>query len=670
MSNKSPIFNDSTMNSVLVKLAHFNPTYVDEYGHQVLDYLLLDTLANYDTLFKATPSGVRSVIQEIFKLEFDETEIVMSVRRLARKSIVECTENEDRFEYPEFSLKPEYQKKIHKNLAEIRELENDVIEEWKNELIHKYPGESVITQNVVSIVENLHIFISRMLLRHGIESVALLYPDSEKAQGWLNLVKDSIFENIPKIEPFVDTIIRIEVPNFFRKDDDKRKAYISSLFNSSFYWHLIQVDEKCSRLLKNVTKGQRLYLDNNVLFSLIGFHGATVLKAVHNLLRLAAELGYDLWVTTKTIDEFHNSLDWQLKEQNKKPPLPCELVRIAVENLEPDNFLTVYWKEFVETGIAITEFISEKSHIDAILDAFQIQVTNKFRNDIENSKKLAQEESLLRQVCGDFINENIVEHDAFHRIFIGKIRKGHKHHFREAVAWFLTHDSKLPKYGRFARKGQNYLPFCITTDQWIQINRPLLTRTLNEKEYDESFHILITQPFLRTLVPFHSLENTYQQILGKLSKYKNMSPELALEIVTDNHFAISIACEENDSEVEKQFENKFVDLASDFKERNIELERNVQQSSDKIISLGKELSKLQEGIIIFEKQNKTLKNSLSQLSEKHDSEQKSLQEKEDFRIKFETLKGNIKSWGFFLVLLLVGSLLIWFHSALIDKSFG
>ncbi|MEK0336500.1 MAG: hypothetical protein QQN41_03585 [Nitrosopumilus sp.] len=675
-------------------LAQFNPTYKDEYGHQVLDYLVLDALATYDTLFPVTPTGIKSYIKDVFKLDFDESEIVTSAKRLANKKIINYKESKDRFEYPDFNIKPEYQQKIQKNLAYIQQLENDVIENWKQELIQKYQNQSLINDKIEAIVENLHFFVSKMFLRHGIESVSLLYPDSSKTQGWLNQIKDSILEEIPPIDPFVDVIVKIEVPNFFKISDEKRKTYISSLFNSSFYWHLIQVDENCSRLLKEVTKGQRLYLDNNILFSLVAFHGASVLKSVHNLLKFAKELGYDIWVTTKTIDEFHNSLNWKLKEYRKRQPIPRELARIAAENLDRDNFIVYYWQEFVKTGISIEEFISEKSHIEAILEAFQIEVTNKFRKDIENSTELVQEESLLRQACGESLNENIVQHDAFHRILISKIRKGHKHHFRDAVAWFLTHDSKLPRFGRFARKGANYLPFCITTDQWIQINRPLLARTSNKKEYEESFHTLITQPFLRTMIPTYSLENAYHHILAKLAKYKKMSPKLALEIIADNHFVVSMALEEDEYKIEEKIENKFVDLADKLKEKNINLEKNVQHSSEELIALRKKLSQIEGIVTKFGKQNKLFENKVKELEKNLKTEQeeresskekipklseliveeksktsKAIEQAQNNENKFQHLKGQNIRWGIFIPLFLFGSIIIWLHSDFVNWQF-
>lgn len=163
-----------------------------------------------------------------------------------------------------------------------------------------------------------------------------------------------------------------------------------------------------------------------------------------------------------------------MAELKGKLPVPSELARIATQNLEPNSFLTCYWNDFANNGTSIEEFVSEKSHLENILQGLGIETTNEFRDDIEASQDLLDEEATLCLSTGEH-NAHIIEHDAFHRLFISKIRGGPKYHFSEAIAWFLTHDSKLPVYDRVARKKEVGLPFCITTDQWVQVNRPLLT---------------------------------------------------------------------------------------------------------------------------------------------------------------------------------------------------
>lgn len=637
----------------IFRLAHFDPTCQDQYGNQVIDYLVLDSLA----AFGQSPVNalqIRKRIKETFRLDFEESEINKSGKRLGQREGIKYKEGEQ-FQRPIFQILPQIEQKIANNLVQIQELENEVIEDWKEELFSKYKEYPVVKDNVNRIVSNLQFFTSRMFIRHGIQCVALLYPEKRKVKQWVESIESSIIEILPKIDPFIDAVIKLEIPNFFKKPDAKRKIYITSLFNSSFFWHLVQVDEKCSKLLQKVTKGQQLYLDNNILYSLVGLHGANMLQSVHSMLKLGRMLGYEFHVTTKSIDEFHESLKWQMKEINQKPPIPSELAKIAVKNLEKDSFLTSYWNEFVKNGISIEEFVVEKSHLEDILHGFDISKTSKYREDIEDSPELLNEKSILRSIAAPEISEHIIEHDAFHRVFIKKIRRVPKYHFYEAVAWFLTHDNKLPVYDKVARKGQSFLPFCITSDQWIQINRPLLTRTANQKEYEESFHVLVTQPFLRTMVPALSLDEIYNKVLGKLARYKNMNPELAVNIVTDRHFMFTMPSEDDEEQIKEKIDSKLVDIANQLQSKKKTLEKDVQGLEKKIGNVEK---LLEENNRKYQEQIKALEKSFENEKKKRETVEK---ESENIEKKFKIFKISLRNWIIFFGVLGLTSLFLWLH---------
>ena len=258
---------DEKIKQSIIKLAYFNPTVKDDYCNQVIDYLVLDSLANYGPLLQVTASQVKISIKDIFHLDFEDDEINASAKRLGLKGMIKYDEGtldeKRKGEKPTFQILTETEEKIKTNISKIQDLEIEVIEEWKQDILNKYNEYPTVKENIDLIADNLQLFISKLLIRHGVECVALLYPKEKKAQGWLSSTKNDILDDLPNINSFIDTIMKFEIPNFFKSDEPKRKYYISNVFNSSFFWHLIQVDEKCSNLLRQVTKGQKLFLDNN-----------------------------------------------------------------------------------------------------------------------------------------------------------------------------------------------------------------------------------------------------------------------------------------------------------------------------------------------------------------------------------------------------------------------
>lgn len=603
MKDKIHNLNEKDLVSSISRLSYFSPTTTDDYGNQIIDYLLLDSLSDFESTI-ITPKEVKNNINNNLLVTFEEDEIVSSARRLAQKKLIKVIEPQKRFDKPKIQILKKAEELMSSNKIDLNKLEQEVFETWKSEVKQKYDNHKDITDNINDLVDILQKFTSKMFVKHGVETVSLLYPGESKIKSWLNEDTKQFIEDIqPNTNPFFDNIIKIEIPRFFKSVDAKRNQYISNLFNSSFYWHLIQVDDKCSRLLQKVTKGQQLFLDNNILYSLVGLHGKDALESGHSMLKFANNLGYILVVSTKTVDEFQNTLKWHLNEAREKPPVSASLAKIALDELGEDNFITAYWKELVEKGISLEEFIAELSYLDDILDGLGIGISNKYRKDIEVSEELKDEMSLLRKSCGDHININIIEHDAFHRILITKIRKGFKYNFNEAKAWFLTHDHKLPQYSKHARKGKDHLPFCITTNEWIQINRPLLTRTKTQDEFEASFHRLVTQSYVRSMLPTIPLDKAYNKILGKLERFKGMTADAASRIASDTHFMISILNIDDDKELEEKIENRLLDLNKELRQQNeiLILEKKAQESKaerleNKVENLSSELNETREAI--------------------------------------------------------------------------
>lgn len=294
-----------------------------------------------------------------------------------------------------------------------------------------------------------------------------------------------------------------------------------------------------------------------------------------------------------------------------------------------------------------------------VLEGLGIKETNEFRGDIEGSEELQDEESILRSSTGEF-REPIVAHDAFHRVFINKVRKEPKYHFSQAVAWFLTNDRKLPVYDRAARKGKPCLPFCITGDQWVQVNRPLLTRTTNQTEYQESLYALLTRPFIRSMLPVSPMEKAYGEVLGRLARYKQMNPQLALNITADKHFMVTVASETDEQKIEEKIDSAIVDIANQLQKERETLTKSIEEKDLTLKELEGRVSavegELRERETEHEKQNEELSGKL-----KGERSRRGIAEGEVENLKelLGTFKANVIRWSGFVGGLILTSFILW-----------
>lgn len=660
-----------SVDPVILRLAHFDPNCKDSYGNQVLDHLLVSALVSFGNI-PVSANELKPHLIQTYRVEFEVEEINAAGRRLSKRGLVEIVKPSSS-ENPAFLLSEEEAIRVKNVVKRIADVEQEVINDWKKQLLEKYQEVTVIQEHIEEIVHAFKTFLSRMIRRHAVECVSILYPDDSRAQSWLSEATRSIVVELPSIEPLVDAIVRLELPNFLENITPKRRVYISSILNASFFWHLIQIDETCSKLLQKATAGQRLYLDNNVLFSLSGLHGPDRLKSEHKLIELAQTLGYDIWATSKTVEEYQHSLQWQLNDFRKRVPLPSSLAAIAVKQLGDSSFVTSFWKKQVESGTTIDAFVADNTNIEQLLDGLGVKITSKFHKEINDSEEIREQESHLRKLVPD-LNEHVIEHDAFHRVFIRKIRKKPRYSYSDAVAWFLTHDSKLPVFGRIARKGNKQLPFCITTDQWIQINRPLLPRYDDPEQFESMFYDIVTQPFLRSITSTFSLESAYREVLERLGRYKDMTPELALKVTTDRTFMIGQAILERDHQVDLEtIDNQIVTAAHEFQLDNVQLQQQVTELSSRIVKIEESLGaakNLKESLIANSKLSAgklkrkldyvtTSKNEATRKASFLEGKSKKIEiENEELSNQINRLKGLVK-WGTAVVILLLLTFGLW-----------
>lgn len=569
--------------------AMFLPNAEDQYGNQILDHLILEALATIPPSTFSNPFEIKNLIRQLFKINYEEEEILGAAKRLKRKGRVNITYPHNRTEKPNIQIEEETAQKVSENVVSVRALEAEVFDLWRSQLKSKYGIDHGRKDKIESIIDGLKMFLGKLSIIHGKEAVSILYPDNQKAKNWVSSIKDSVLSSIDSIEDSVKAYLYVEIPSFFENADSSRRLYINNLFNSSFLWHLIQIDEQCSNLVRNVTSGQTLILDNNILYNLIGLDGKEMLRSIHALLGIAAKLGYKLAVTAKTIEEFHESLDFHLKKLHQKPPYPRELAKVAAEVLKADSVISVYWDEFAQTGISIEEFISEKILLDPILEKLSIRVINKYHRDIDESEELTEEMAILSRFCPEHTNDFVIEHDAFHKILIKKLRKGEKFKFSDAKFWFLTNDTKLPRYAIESSRGRTgRIPFCITTSQFVQTNRPLLARTNNSEEFEESFHHLVTRPYLRTMLQHFQFTKISERVLDRLARYDDLDPKFAFKIATNHLFLKQISPDSSVEIIDDKIQHELSDIADSLREEKKEIERKLNAESKKRLEVEKE----------------------------------------------------------------------------------
>lgn len=534
---------EEELSEALKRLCFFAPTGSGAYVRELHEFIALQAFSMLPPKELSAREVYRKAIETIGN-RFEFEEVLGAISRLVIKGSVHCTT--ERHVEPEarFRLTQESRTKVLDQVNAEKQLEREVLSNWKSSINRKYP--SLKSEQLDQLTSDLKIFSYRLLSQHSVETLQLYYGDDEALTTLLKNLENQNLSDIWENAASDYVAIRIqEVTGFFREADEKRKQYIASLMHSIFLLQLTQLDPMCARIVSGTLSGATVYLDTNFVFRLVGLQGPDLYLASKKLAEISQKLGFRLAISPQTISEYQHTLGDFLKEIKGRPVITSQLASIALEATSDEDFITAYWNEVKKKGTYVdpTTFYEYYQYLEHILEPMNITVHHEFHDEIlQRDEDLAIEESLLRQVmqdrnmkAADRVSPHVLKHDAYHRLLVLRHRRDLTQEiFANSAAWFLTCDTKLPPYDRLARNrenSRNKLPFCATSGQWLQTLRPY---TPENGTFDVAQVDLIVSPLLRAYQrpPSHIINN----VMSRLSASSNYSLPAVSAMLLDKQF--------------------------------------------------------------------------------------------------------------------------------------
>lgn len=583
---------EKQLREAIRRLCHFVPV-GSNLAPALHDFLVQHAVASLGT----TPCSIDQVkdsLQTVFNLDFEMEEIRAAVQRLVDARVflrsTEETWNIDIRKYEELA----------KSIEESKSFERKIIDDWSGVIKQKYPALS--DDELQAMEQDLMVYAAKVFVRHGAECVALIYAGDNEVERFITVMEqeEDVFASLPRRSPIVHDARIIELPAFFREASLDRKKYIAELLDCTFILHMLHVDESCSRIMQTQFQDQTLYIDTNFLYRLLGLQGPTHHKAAKRLVEISQQLGCILVVSTKTGAEMQSSLENAAK-QLKAHPLPSDLANVGAKYTTEENFVTAYWRKYAETGIGIDDFFEMYLHLEDLLKEYSIEVRNTLCQEIQEDPELQEQISKINSAMdyyGYYKPSRNAEHDAFHRLLIKRLRQKEPRYWTEARFWFLTCDTALPKFDRFARRKPADISFCMLPDHWIQVIRPLLPRT---PDFDAVFSDLLASPYLRSYGSLPS--DIAQKILARIAQFHEHSPELSIRILTDRHVSEALRQTVDEEEQVQIIDNATAQAAEKFRLEKEQAEAKLMETMaerEDLVEQRKDLSgKLQSEQIKF-----------------------------------------------------------------------
>lgn len=533
-------------------------------AREAIDDLVLACLAEAGG--KAT--SIKDLVQiagTLFTVDLHEAEVARSLDDLQKSQAVDQVDGS-------FQLSSTERTRLDTVAAESANVHQRAMADWREYLVDGWPNLTPVELD--QLEGDLQAFLRQVLYRQGAEAAVLLYPDLPKAQKLYDEVEEMGLDFLPKADGQIREIRSAALSHFIRRPTDSQRLWLGQQLNTTYFWRMLSIDPEGARLVRDLATGQRVYLDTNVIYRLLGVQGPRYVRPAETIVKTTQEVGYECCVTPWTVKEFRNSLK-RAAEFVKMYPLPSsEYADLLAEATSDDDFVTSYWRHVKEdSGLRLEDFVARHEEVEANLEQFGVKVRSDGCTAVEQRKdEIADEVGVLSNVLhGKTRYPGPIEHDVKHRLLIRQLRGSGDRRFANAGFWFLTFDSVLPRYDVHARRHDgSTLSFCVSGGAWFQIVEALRPKSEDDLQLLAD---LLASPYVRYRRKLS--KETAQAIAARVQLHKGGDPKLAARIMMNSAFAAEIEEAASEEQIEK-IDNAIVAAAHQAQEAA----RQAQQEAD------------------------------------------------------------------------------------------
>jgi hypothetical protein len=512
---------DSTAdNGVVRRLGQYRPFEGAGAGaREAQEDLVLAALAERDGPCRGLEQ-CQEDIAVLFGIKLDRMEVARAVRELEREERVTTS--------GAVALTSTEAQRLRSIAEETAQVEAAAIREWR-ELV-KGRWTSIDDKSLDRLENELDLYLRTVFRRHGAEAALILYPDDPRAANLFSALEEQGFDFLPHADEPLASIREGAFSELMRRPTPSQQQYLGRMMNTASFLTVLSIDPEGAELVREVAAGQRVYLDTNFLFRLLGIQGPRFMLPARTILARTQEAGYCCAVTPWTVTEFQRALRHSHEYLARYPVPPSEYAALAADAASEEDFVTAYWRKVKdEPGLKAEDFLALYAELEPHLAASNITIETEGCTAVEDHDEGAVEEdiSILERALmaghGGPRGLERLRHDARHRQLVLRLRGTSNRSFANAGYWFLTHDSLLPRYDFMARGGKSPdPPFCVSAGAWFQVVEAFRPKTDDD---ERTFADLLASPYVRYR---RTLSKTSAQaVAARLALHKDVTPELA-----------------------------------------------------------------------------------------------------------------------------------------------
>ncbi|HEY5195070.1 MAG TPA: hypothetical protein VIJ39_14530 [Solirubrobacteraceae bacterium] len=137
-------------------------------------------------------------------------------------------------------------------------------------------------------------YLRAVIQRHGAEAALLLYPDDPVAERLYGDLEEMGTGFLGSASQRVEEMRQYALHEFIRRPTDIQRKFLAQNLSTGYFWTVLSIDPEGARLVQELVRGQRVYLDTNFVFRLLGIQGPRHIRPAELLLERTGEAGYEL----------------------------------------------------------------------------------------------------------------------------------------------------------------------------------------------------------------------------------------------------------------------------------------------------------------------------------------------------------------------------------------
>jgi predicted nucleic acid-binding protein len=455
--------------------------------------------------------------------------------------------------HPGITLTAETVAAMEERSAASAATEEQALVDWEADVRSLRPD--VTSEDFDCLREDLAAWLQQIITRHGAEAALMLYPEEPRAHRLFDEIDALGTGFLPAREGCAGEVRDEALRLFVRKPGPAQRQFLANRLNTAFYLTVLTLDPAARKLAQESLEGRRLYLDTNFLYAVLGAAPAREVHAAHRLLELTKGLGYQLAVTPWTVHELHESIK-RARQGVEQLAINPQIAELMVQVSGEKGYSLDFWRTFREFGTTPQDYFERVAHFEYEFPRLGIEVVDESCAKIDAQEELVEDyAALLDRMLSYPRHEDVLRHDAKHRLLVERLRGDGNIRFSNAHCWFVTQDTYLPRFAERMPDPDDAapeLPFCITPSAWLQVMRALTPRT---EDYEQTIVDLLASPFVGYQRPAD--QKAVREVVGRLEDQKDRSPELALAVLQDTALVHEITVARGPQRVAEEVERAY-----------------------------------------------------------------------------------------------------------------